>query len=249
MNKKLRKIAIIADGEFPTHPVPLQKLSDADVVIACDGAVEELVAHGFKADYIVGDMDTLSPEKQQEYKDIIVRIAEQESNDLTKAFRFALDLLSKVTAADEESETAEINILAATGKREDHTIGNISLLADYQVLAMKSFDLHPHKSTYNIEIKAYTDYGAFAPYYSAENKPLVFKELDVLNDLTGYIEGRAVSIFAFDASLRITSYGLDYQTSGVTFDLWWKATLNRIAEEDASLCLSHSAAILLYFPY
>ena len=221
-------IAIVADGDFPTAALPLKLLSEADIVIACDGAVESLTAAGFKTDYIVGDMDTLPQDKQLEYKEKIVRIAEQESNDLTKALRFALELFPK----KDRQEALDISILGATGKREDHTIGNVSLLADYIEQARKCPWLKVH-------IQALTDYGVFVPYYPEES------DLKVHLD---NMKGRAVSIFAFDNSLRVTSQGLEYQTSGVRFDRWWKATLNRIAEEKALLILSHSAPILLYFP-
>lgn len=247
---KRHAIAIVADGSFPTAALPLKFLSEAEIVIACDGAVESLAAAGYKADYIVGDMDTLPADKQQEYKEKIVRIAEQESNDLTKAFRFALGLFpftppenadkkvwpnkGVVTYVSEtDLDTIDITILGATGKREDHTIGNISLLADYVEQARKCPWL-------KISIQAYTDYGVFVPYYPQESNLSVH--------LFG-MKGSAVSIFAFDPKLTITSQGLEYQTSGVTFDRWWKATLNRIAEENALLTLSHSAPIILYFPY
>ena len=42
-----------------------------------------------------------------------------------------------------------IVIVGATGKREDHTIGNISLLIDYMRMGT--------------EIRSYTDYGVFIP--------------------------------------------------------------------------------------
>ncbi len=255
---KLHRIAIVADGDFPTASLPLKLLSEADIVIACDGAADSLVAAGFMADYIVGDMDTLSEPKQHEFQEKIIRIAEQESNDLTKAFRFALNLcslhtpeegLKKVSSGKNVSEyigeadadRLDIIVLGATGKREDHTIGNISLLADYQMQA-EEFS-NAKEARIKITIKAYTDYGVFIPYYSAENKPILLK--DIMAD----IKGRPLSLFGFDNTLRITSQGLEYQTSGVIFDRWWKATLNCIAEEGAKLTLSHSSPVLLYFPY
>ena len=217
-------IVIVADGDFPTHPIPLEKLRRADCVIACDGATESLVANGFEPNFIVGDIDSLSPDYQDTYKNIIVQVSEQESNDLSKAFRFALGLIKP-------SSLTTLDILALSGKREDHTIGNISLLADYQKMATE-FSEPP-------VIKGYTDYGFFEPHYSLANHPIK-------------IEGRkgcAVSIFAFDNSLTITSEGLEYQTSGVVFDMWWKATLNKVVEDAALLHLNHTASVLLYYPY
>ena len=69
---------------------------------------------------------------------IIHRIANQETNDQTKAVLFL-----------QKKGYRKIAIVGATGKREDHTLGNISLLIDY----MKE----------NLEIRTITDYGVFMP--------------------------------------------------------------------------------------
>ena len=119
---KYKKIAILADGTYPRAQYPLEILAQADIVICCDASVEKL--KGREPNFIVGDMDTLSPTLQEKYSDIIHKSSCQETNDLTKSFSFALGLISS-------AESGEINILGATGCREDHSLGNISLLAEY----------------------------------------------------------------------------------------------------------------------
>ena len=69
---------------------------------------------------IVGDCDSLSEKEKLQYASIIHKISEQDTNDLTKAVRYCLAQGWK-----------DLIILGATGRREDHTIANISLLADY----------------------------------------------------------------------------------------------------------------------
>ncbi len=119
-----KHIVILADGDFPTNPYPLDLLSKADVIVCCDNSVLKLIANtSLEADYIVGDMDTMSPENKFKYKDKITRIPDQETNDLTKAFNFTLKL-----------SPSRITVLGATGAREDHALANISLLSDYQQL-------------------------------------------------------------------------------------------------------------------
>ena len=115
-------LVIVADGTFPTHPLPLAALRDADLIIACDGAAKTLLHAGFMPHCVVGDLDTLEQKIQQQLKDRLEHETEQETNDLSKAFRSAL---RKMSAAD------TLTILGATGKREDHTLGNLSLLADF----------------------------------------------------------------------------------------------------------------------
>ena len=58
-------------------------------------------------------------------------------------------------------------------------------------------------------------------------------------------EGRAVSIFSPDNSLNIKSEGLVWQTSGVVFDNWWQATLNRASADVVKLTFSHKSMALV----
>ena len=129
---------ILANGEYPTHVLPLKILEEAQFVICCDGAANEYILRGHTPDIIIGDGDSLSPENKTRFSDIIHHIADQETNDQTKAVHFL-----------QEKGYQRIAIVGATGKREDHTLGNISLLLDY----MKS----------GMEVRTVTDYGVFIP--------------------------------------------------------------------------------------
>lgn len=133
-------IVILADGDFPTNPYPLNLLSKADTIVCCDNSVLKLTRNTtLEADYIVGDMDSMSPENKLKYKEKITRIPDQETNDLTKAFNFSLKL-----------SPSRITLLGTTGAREDHALANISLLSDYQ-------QLFPH-------IEIVTDHGIFTAH-------------------------------------------------------------------------------------
>lgn len=129
---------ILANGEYPTHELPLRILSESAFVVCCDGAANEYIARGHTPDIIIGDGDSLSPDNKMRFAPIMLQIADQETNDQTKAVQY---LQSK--------GYKKIAIVGATGKREDHTLGNISLLIDY----MKS----------GIEVRTFTDYGVFIP--------------------------------------------------------------------------------------
>ena len=121
---------ILANGEYPMHVLPLKILEEAQFVICCDGAANEYILRGHTPDIIIGDGDSLSPENKTRFSDIIHHIADQETNDQTKAVHFL-----------QEKGYRRIAIVGATGKREDHTLGNISLLLDY----MKSCLLQANK--------------------------------------------------------------------------------------------------------
>ena len=103
---------ILAHGDFPQAEIPLDLLRQAPFVCACDGAVN----HYPQADAIVGDGDSV-PES---LRNRLIQIEEQEDNDLTKATRYCLSKGMK-----------RIVYLGTTGKREDHTLGNISLIVRY----------------------------------------------------------------------------------------------------------------------
>ena len=108
---------ILANGEYPSHPLPLQMLENAEFVVCCDGAANEYILRGHTPDVIIGDGDSLSPEYKELFSPIVHQIADQETNDQTKAVHFL-----------QKKGFRRIAIVGATGKREDHTLGNISLL-------------------------------------------------------------------------------------------------------------------------
>lgn len=229
----IQNVVILGDGDFPTAPYPLSLLHQADAIICCDGSIVKLLQHtSLLPDYIVGDMDTLSRANQIKFHDLIRQDNNQEINDQTKAFKFALSL-----------NPTHIYILGATGGREDHTLGNISLLVDYtqnfypeQERNHHITEADPAKETTQAKtkrtIQMVTDHGTFAVYFNSCTLPCT--------------PGEQISIFAFDSTLKIESTGLKYPTDQVVFDLWWKASLNEALSSSFTLKLSHPARILLF---
>jgi thiamine pyrophosphokinase len=99
-----------------------------------------------------------------------------------------------------------VTILGATGIREDHALGNISLLADYGS---------------RIEAVMLTDTGSFRVYYRSvtiASRP-----------------GQQVSLFSIDPSLKVTSTGLRYPLNKLALNSWWRGTLNESAGDSFSL--------------
>lgn len=183
MNKKT---VIIADGIFPANDIPLGYLKDADVIVCCDGGTASLLNAGFLPDAIVGDMDSLGAELTNRFADRIFIDENQETNDLTKAVNWC-----------KESGYRDIVILGATGKREDHTIGNISLLAEYSKFA---------------DVRMVTDTGIFLPFHG--------------NCRISSFRSQQVSVFSINTGTEITSSGLKYPLVKRKLGNWWEATLN-----------------------
>ena len=216
-----REIVIICDGVFPKNEYPRYLIRTADFIICCDGALRKFLRGSMAIfgeerlpDKVVGDMDSLSAGLKAKYSDIIVQIDEQEHNDQTKAFRWALENLSDIST---------ITIIGATGQREDHTIGNMSLLMEYA----RTYDLE----AMGIQLQMITDHG------------VIFPVTDTMEFDCGI--GRQVSIFSPDNSLRIKSSGLEWKTDDVVFDNWWKATLNRATQDRVRLEFSHRSIALV----
>ena len=103
---------ILANGDYPTHPIPLQILANAPYIVCCDGGADTYIDRGNVPDVIIGDGDSLSEENRRKYSHILHCVSDQETNDQTKAVNFLL-LQGKKNIA----------IVGATGKREDHTLG------------------------------------------------------------------------------------------------------------------------------
>ena len=129
---------IIANGDYPTAEYALQVVAQSPLVGCCDGGADEFIARGYTPDIIIGDGDSLSAKNRARFADIIRYEADQQTNDQTKAVKYLLA----------EGKT-RIAIVGATGKRDDHTLGNIALLAEYRKMGA--------------DVRSYTDYGVFIP--------------------------------------------------------------------------------------
>ena len=217
----LNNVVIICDGTFPKTEYPRYLIRTADFIICCDGALQKFLRASVSIfgekrlpDVVIGDMDSLSPALRKKHSDIIVQIDEQEHNDQTKAFRWALENLKDIST---------ITIIGATGQREDHTIGNISLLMEYA----RTYDLE----AMDIQLQMITDHA------------VIFAATDSFEFDCGI--GRQISIFSPDNNLRIRSEGLQWKTDDVVFDNWWKATLNRAVSDSIRLEFNHRSIALI----
>lgn len=182
---------ILADGDYPNSPVPLHILSHAPYIICCDAAAETYYKHTRRTpDAIVGDGDSLSPEMKRRFQDIIHIVTEQDYNDLTKATRFAIE---NVRPANGQLRIAYIG---ATGKREDHTLGNISLMNFYR----REFCITP---------VMITSHGVFTAHHG--------------QDVIATVPHQQVSIFNMDCT-SMQGEGLHWALS--PFTEWWQGSLN-----------------------
>lgn len=177
---------IVANGEFPTHSIPLEVLHNAKHIVACDGAIR----HVPQAEAVIGDGDSVP----NEYHERLIQVEEQEDNDLTKATRYCI-----------ERGWRKIAYIGTTGMREDHTLGNISLLMRY----FREF---------GIEGIMFTDHGFFTPMKGDHT----FRSF----------AGQQVSIFNFGCT-DIHSEGLRWNS--YAYEQWWQGTLNEALSNQFTL--------------
>jgi len=200
---------ILADGSFPRRKCLLETLHAAARIVCCDGAAAKLLRAGLEPDLVVGDLDSLDPALRKRFAKRLVRESEQETNDLSKAFRACMARGWRTIA-----------ILGAGGRREDHLLGNISLL--------------PLFAAAGAEVRMETDFGTFLPVLSSASfrRPA----------------GTKVSIFSFHPEMPVTASGLKYPLDRLRLPFWWCGTLNVTTAPEFSLTFDGRAPLLLYFP-
>ncbi len=178
---------ILANGKFPEHPKPLSMLLHAPMIVCCDGAIEHLESLCITPNALVGDLDSVNDHLKNKYQSILHHDPDQNTNDLTKAVKWCIGQRIK-----------SITILGATGKREDHTIGNIGLLISYARLG--------------VEVEIVSDTGILKPLMKSTK-------------LESY-KGQQVSIFSTSNETVIYSKNLKYPIVNQTLPEWWMGTLN-----------------------
>jgi len=189
----MTRTVILAAGDFPPRgSEPWRLLASAAHVVACDSAALAY-RRAFRRwpDLVVGDLDSLGDAAAKVPEDRLVRLSGQDDNDLDKAI-----------AAARARGWEELVVIGATGRREDHTIGNV-----YRALAAG--------------VRVVSVYGEFLPVGGAAGARLSFKTW----------KGAGVSIFAPDSATRMTSRGLAWKLAGVRFANPYCATLNRASAE------------------
>ena len=118
----MKRTVILANGDFPKRGgAALKLLADAKRVVCCDGAADAYRRVFRKwPDVIIGDFDSISRRSLIPDPCSLIPIPDQDTNDLEKAIRYCATRGWRAPV-----------IVGATGKREDHTLGNVFRALDY----------------------------------------------------------------------------------------------------------------------
>ena len=222
--EKREHIVILAAGDFPTRRELISALLDADYVVCCDSAYEGVLSrfgdvsgsevrdssaggdacvpeYAIHNCFVVGDGDSLPDGLKQSLDDRWVHVGEQNFNDLHKAMSWA--------ASKFEIRNSKFTILGATGKREDHTLGNISYLVTFA------------EEYSGVEMEMLTDYGRFTAFRGRR--------------IYDSFAGQQVSIFSMEPEHPLFSRGLKWELDGLRASRWWQASLNEALADSFEL--------------
>tara|TARA_B110000444_G_C18668986_1_gene514386 strand:- start:60 stop:677 length:618 start_codon:yes stop_codon:yes gene_type:complete len=166
-------ITILANGEFPNKIIAEKHLNHEDKIICADGAANKLIGYGIKPFKIIGDLDSI---KKHLLDENIINTPNQNKTDLDKSLEWCLYKNYK-----------NINILGASGLREDHFLANLYLL---------------HKYKNKLNLKIITNYS-------------VITVEEGFKTYSSYV-GELLSIFAIDKINSITTTGLKFELNNTT---------------------------------
>jgi len=117
-----KKACIFCNGQLSNPEKVKQIAKDCDLLIAADGGAKYLVDIRLTPQAIIGDMDSVDSDKWKNNSDIKhIRYPEaKDKSDAELAVEYAL-----------EHGCEQIILVAATGGRLDHTLGNVALIASH----------------------------------------------------------------------------------------------------------------------
>ena len=167
---------IVGNGEFPAHPISLNHLKNAGSIICADGGADQLISHKFTPDVIVGDMDSTKFRKEN-FKGLWISSPDQNRTDLQKTLDWCVS-----------NNITEVTVLGIMGKREDHSLGNLHILAEFS-----------HK----MDIQFVTNYAAI---YCTQGKKTFSSMAD-----------QQISIVAIEKVQSISTVGLKYELKNEPF--------------------------------
>lgn len=115
----MKSALIVGNGMAPPLHLLEQVRLSCDVFVAADGGGNVCMALGLHPDVVIGDMDSF---RQSEYPHVpVVCDTDQETNDLEKALQYVQAL-----------GVEQVTVLGATGARLDHTLKNLSVMAQFR---------------------------------------------------------------------------------------------------------------------
>ncbi|HEY4613596.1 MAG TPA: thiamine diphosphokinase [Bacteroidota bacterium] len=116
-----KRALILANGEPPKKSHLQSLLKECTLFVCADGGANTALKLGLKPDAIVGDMDSIHAETFSKFR----RVPRHENNDENTTD------LEKAISWTIQQKYEHIIVVGAAGKRLDHTVGNLGVLAKF----------------------------------------------------------------------------------------------------------------------
>jgi thiamine pyrophosphokinase len=132
-NKDKKSVLIIANGEPPGDKILMSLVDQSDIIVAADGGSNICFQKNIYPDFIIGDLDSIHQHVLTHFKDCeIIKVADQNTHDLAKAIDLTKTLNPEI-----------IRVVAAFGKRLDHSLANLLLIQNlFWKLPLEFHDAH-----------------------------------------------------------------------------------------------------------
>jgi len=116
-----KRALVIANGEPPKKQLLQSLARESGVVICADGGANTALKFGILPDAIVGDLDSIHAEALVKFHKVpTYEDRDDESTDLEKAIAWAL-----------KQKYDHIVVIGASGRRIDHSVGNLGVLPKF----------------------------------------------------------------------------------------------------------------------
>ena len=207
-SEQIKSILIIANGEPPRDTLIKKLVDKSDCIIAADGGSNFCYKKNIYPHFIIGDLDSIDPETISHFKDAeVIRLAEQNTHDLDKAITFAKTFKPVV-----------IRIVAAFGRRLDHSIANLLFLqSDSDQVILEFFDDQGQLTAISCD--------------QTINLPI----------------GQTVSLFSFLPVYGLSLRGFKYSLHNKDFPKGFNGLSNTIAADDAQISIKKGLLFLYIF--
>jgi len=134
MNEK-KNVSVILNGQIPNNDSIINQITNSDYIIAVDGSANKLYDLEIIPDVIIGDLDSVQKNKNQDTE--LVETQDQNKTDFRKTLEWCI-----------EKGILNISIFGISGESEDHFLGNYYTLSDFGG---------------KISWKAFTDFSVISP--------------------------------------------------------------------------------------
>jgi thiamine pyrophosphokinase len=111
---------LVANAPLKWHPRLTRMAAGASPLLAADGGANHLARLGLRPEKVIGDLDSISASTRAWLGEPrMLHLPDQNRTDLDKAVAYAFD----------DMGVERLTVLAVSGGRTDHDLGNLGLLA------------------------------------------------------------------------------------------------------------------------